>query len=229
MNEKNFQCDLCPKILTTKSGKLEHQQLHRFFIDGVDTIKRRVREYKCLECDVIASSNTGLSTHMIAKHGHEPSKKFSCNLCDATFLLKGILTAHKDSVHNDETLICEHCNKECKNPRSLYRHIHVYHQSTRKVYTCDICGRPGFLDNPDLKLHIKTHTILNAKCLICNKTYKTENALKMHNRNIHGQRLTILKCEFCDKTFPNNSSRKKHVDQTHLDIRNFQCRKCIPT
>ena len=83
MDEKNFQCNLCPKILTTKSGKLEHQKIHRLFIDGVDTIKRSVKEYKCLECDLSTRSEYGLRKHMIAKHNQEPTNQ-SCNLCDYT-------------------------------------------------------------------------------------------------------------------------------------------------
>ena len=128
MNEKNFQCDLCPKILTTKSGKLEHQQLHRLFIDGVDTIKRSVREYKCLECDVSTRSTYRLSKHMIAEHNQDPTNKYSCNLCDytASFIHKGIIKRHKDAVHkNDEALNCEHCNKEVKNTKSLKAESHM--------------------------------------------------------------------------------------------------------
>ena len=72
---------------------------------------------------------------------------------------------------------------------------------------------------------MSSETQLVFNCTECNKFFKNERRLDMHNRVVHqGLKLT---CELCDKKFINNSTFYNHIKFEHKEAKGlFRCQKC---
>ena len=62
-------------------------------------------------------------------------------------------------------------------------------------------------------------------CEICDKTFSTVQALKMHIEAVH-QGLKKYKCIKCGKSFGHAGSLKKHNETVHEGLKNYKCNKC---
>ena len=69
------------------------------------------------------------------------------------------------------------------------KHLYGY-KSTRRVHTCNLCGKEGMLSN--MRVHVEANHIegIVNKCNYCGKTFKSRINLKLHKASHH--KLTTL-------------------------------------
>lgn len=121
LRNKNFICDLCPKVYRTRAAIFHHMQVHekkKFECDlcsyksnvkkGVVAHKRTHAEKQ--ECEICKKKVTPLERHMIA---HEP--KVSCPLCQKTVHRREM----KRHIRTHENHKCASCRVSFKSKGDL--------------------------------------------------------------------------------------------------------------
>ena len=89
IKKKEFNCDMCPKVLSSKAGlKLHLKNVH---------IKEDRKKFKCGKCFFSTNFYGNLKTHV--KNVHEKIKRFECYFCDKKFYRKNQIELHLTSTH----------------------------------------------------------------------------------------------------------------------------------
>ena len=131
----------------------------------------------------------------------------------------------EDYDSENEIYLCQHCNREYRNLRSLKAHIYQKHK-TGGHHPCPECGRvfkaPGYL-----RSHMSVHMEIKPyKCTICPKTFGQKELLKKHLRMHKNYR--PYECRLCPWRFPMKSGLDLHM-VTHSTERPFECHICGKT
>ena len=70
---------------------------------------------------------------------HERKKPFKCNICDASFAVKGNLKKHLASVHEGKKpFTCNFCDTSFREKGSLKKHTASVHER-KKPFKCSVC------------------------------------------------------------------------------------------
>lgn len=189
----------------------------------------QVKEVKCeVEgCTKVFTKQSGYNQHIVKIHGHLKKSKHFCPICkqvlnvsEAQFKIH-CKQCSKESSNKEQPIICEICNKECKNLKSYVVHkmfhdarniVKVNDESGSKkapVFTgkgpviCELCGKE-FTNSQGLRTHKKNVHLVGSKgevyqCDICSKQRPTKRSLFNHMRNVH--RVQTSPCNVCDKVF----------------------------
>ncbi|CAL4121149.1 unnamed protein product, partial [Meganyctiphanes norvegica] len=120
--KKGFQCDICLKILSSKSNLKIHQNIHQ----GVRL------SFQCDQCSKCFTSKSSLKRH---QNIHPVVKPFQCDPCNKRFTYKSILKKHEqskshciiaDTASSNTTVNtpwqCQECLKFFKNKGGLGSH-----------------------------------------------------------------------------------------------------------
>lgn len=127
--------------------------------------------------------------------------------------------------------ICELCNSEFNNKKSLIRHIKNIHNADAHYKQLDTTGvkRKTMSSKPtELSPSKKTPSYLH-KCRLCDSLFVKENGLKRHIANVHNsdedyksrdpqgekRKRDNLSCEFCSKIYKSVKSLNNHIDKLH--------------
>ncbi|XP_015834119.2 gastrula zinc finger protein XlCGF26.1 isoform X5 [Tribolium castaneum] len=123
---------------------------------------------------------------------------------------------HKPSL---EPVICETCNLELLDNKTLRRHRNVHHLSEK--FTCDICQK-RFKDKWTLKKHKEVHSDKKPYyCEFCVKHVKTYVQFQAHKRD-HANPVDI--CSECGQKFLHRSTYRKHMYLHRTG--GFKCQFC---
>ncbi|XP_077290758.1 uncharacterized protein LOC143914420 isoform X2 [Arctopsyche grandis] len=177
-----------------------------------------------------------------------------CNLCNRTFKYSVMIPHHRNHL-KIFPFKCEmeDCGKSFVSSNYLTAHLDWHDGS--KNYQCQTCGKT-FLLRSSLTNHEETHVIEDARCEICNKTYKNNIMLKLHMRrhenglkfkcdhsgcvkrfrlvhelNRHRKMHISEKehiCSTCNKDFFTITQLRRH-EQVHLIVKKFKCNHCCKT
>ena len=216
-HKKQDECPFC----SFHVGSLEFSQVSNADIKG--------------QCNMHLSSCKKLMNHIRISH----RTNFKCSDCDEKFLTEEQLREHKNSRLNesDRTVdachhkpkkkivpaVCSHCGKSVK---SLKVHLAKFHDVGRKEYLkygCSFC--PAVFAEPrKLRRHLaQMHLPQNRyKCQKCEKTFATEEYLKLHHP-FHDP--PSLKCPQCDKCFKWGSNIIQHLRGSHYPP-SYECSSC---
>ena len=115
----NPECKICEKVYFDKSTLRRHyKDLH-----SLDA-------FHCDKCDYEAKSKRKLEYHTKSSHSEDQqieSKEesgitFNCQECGISFRDKHTLSRHLRNLHGSDTIKCDMCNYEVKNPRTMNYH-----------------------------------------------------------------------------------------------------------
>ncbi|KAL9707878.1 hypothetical protein quinque_011396 [Culex quinquefasciatus] len=170
VESKKFQCQLCHKPFTARSGSLQHEwEVHKFIrpeLADVVTI--------CKMCNKPCYSKDSYEQHL-QSHMHIENKTFQCKICEKCFgsenCLKGHTTRQEcekkhfasnkelqthtknfhelrkpsavDLILTDERghFKCPKCDTTYENRQSCLKHILRHEALETGKYRCQICGR----------------------------------------------------------------------------------------
>ncbi|XP_003491382.1 zinc finger protein 2 homolog isoform X2 [Bombus impatiens] len=169
---------------------------------------------------------------------------YTCNLCKRNFTkkceLKKHINRHSDVnpiQNSDETELvnkakqiindrvsykCETCKKVIFTKRGFLRHIRVHFD--KRPCKCDICGKSYRIEQ-DLARHIRdVHEGLKKyACDICGRAFANKGAKDDHRRIHTGER--PYACEHCPKMFRTLNSIYIH-NRVHTDYKPHKCSYC---
>ncbi|KAI5696606.1 hypothetical protein M8J75_015466 [Diaphorina citri] len=145
--------------------------------------------WKCTQCPEESPSTFRtqalLRTHI--RRNHSAERKYSCELCQDSFIYASHLFTHLKTVHKCERdLKCSLCSK------------------SQRKYSCELC-QDSFIYASHLFTHLKTvHKCeRDLKCSLCSKRFYKKSDLCTH-LSIHLQLKKHL-CDLCGKRFSHSS------------------------
>ena len=121
-DDKNFQCEICEKLYTTKHCLKNH-------IDKCHHENNMPKKlYKCHICNKELHSNPYLDTHI--KIVHEGKKPHKCKMCNKSFTDAGTVKKHIYTIHErNKNYKCDSCGNHflmlitCKHISNQYMKV----------------------------------------------------------------------------------------------------------
>ncbi len=162
--EKPFPCDKCKKAFRTNSHLTVHKRIHT-----------GEKPYSCDICKISFCTSGELSFHKIIHTGERP---FRCDSCTKAFRANAELSVHKRRHHTGEKpYMCDACKKSFYSSSHLSRHNNTARllemlESIKKTVTPS--ASTSFVDCGE------TNDIKSFSCVVCNKTFDSEDVLSIH-------------------------------------------------
>ena len=140
--------------------------------------------------------------------------KYNCKYCLKTFVSRGALWTHKQSVHKGRKYGCNHCDFQSSLKGNLKKHIMSQHEGLR--YACDQCDYQA-TQQANLRKHIEsTHEGVKYACDQCDFQAATQFSLKVHIESKHvGAKYDCDKCDY-EATQQSNLIRHKKGQHNNL-------------
>ncbi|KAG5668739.1 hypothetical protein PVAND_016666 [Polypedilum vanderplanki] len=207
----NMKNTLQRHILThfrNKNGKREKQEKRE---------KGKEKRTLCQYCSMWISFYN-LKRHIRTSHS-DNKHIYKCDFegCTKSFTESQNLKDHKNSHYGLKPYICEFCSKTFERIASLRRH--KYRHTDPEKYKCEIC-QECFVNNKTLSNHVqRQHNDVgnDAKPFACdfegcNSTFKYENYLQNHKRDVHVRKRTRVRSKEVQRIsfFEHNRSTMKN-------------------
>ncbi|XP_069835733.1 oocyte zinc finger protein XlCOF7.1-like [Dendropsophus ebraccatus] len=194
-NRKLYDCALCGKTFTSKSGIVKHQRMHAG------------RVVCCPDCGKEFTCNSELVAHQRTHTGEKP---FPCPSCGKCFSTNTNLVAHQRIHTGERPYTCIECGKSFTSSSDLVKHQIIH--TGEKPFCCSDCGK-GFTSKSNLVKHQRIHTGERPfLCSECGKGFAIKSNLIKHQVVHTGEK--PYPCPECGKRFSNQSNVAKH-HRTH--------------
>ena len=155
-----FPCKLCRKSFKDDRGrkshlKLVHKEVAAAEQEGDD------KPFSCVQCPKTFAKERYLRIH--TKRCVDKSKRFPCNVCDASYADNANLKKHKLRHTKHPGFSCQHCEKTFKTLQGLryHREVHVreHREHRDQVFPCEDC-KESFAKTIYLRKVFETNTAL---------------------------------------------------------------------
>ncbi|XP_056385000.1 zinc finger protein 850-like [Hyla sarda] len=194
-SRKLYDCALCGKTFTSKSGIVKHQRMHAG------------RVVPCPDCGKEFTCNSELVAHQRTHTGEKP---FPCPSCGKCFSTNTNLVAHQRIHTGERPYTCIECGKSFTSSSDLVKHQIIH--TGEKPFCCPDCGK-GFTSKSNLVKHQRIHTGERPfLCSECGKGFAIKSNLIKHQVVHTGEK--PYPCPECGKRFSNQSNVAKH-HRTH--------------
>ncbi|KAG9462468.1 hypothetical protein GDO78_014070 [Eleutherodactylus coqui] len=198
-SRKLYDCALCGKTFTSKSGIVKHQRMH----SG--------RVVSCPDCGKDFTCNSELVAHQRTHTGEKP---FPCPSCGKCFSTNTNLVAHQRIHTGERPYSCIQCGKSFTSSSDLVKHQIIH--TGEKPFCCSDCGK-GFTSKSNLVKHQRIHTGERPfLCAECGKGFAIKSNLIKHQVVHTGEK--PYPCPECGKCFSNQSNVAKH-QRTHYGVK----------
>ena len=134
-----------------------------------------------------------MKAHMNLRHSmKKKNSTFSCDICDKDFTTKSNLTAHLKNEHTESSYInCSDCEEQFENNWNLKNHRRDDHEIT-EICQHFVRGSCKFPKSVCWLKHEKTGKtksieVTNIKCYVCNRDFRTKNAMMIHKKKFHAE------------------------------------------
>ena len=166
-------------------------------------------------------------------------KRFSCQFCAKTFLMKVGLRKHKLKMHpgqqSDGDIACEFCP-------SLFNKSHMFKHMIAK-HPLEVTSAPGteakvekVVVEEKISLPMPTTTFLEikARCQFCPKAFAGDEFLEKHIAAKHPEKVitekdkelvTEFQCDQCQKYLGSKGALRNHMP-LHFEEKPFKCESC---
>ena len=154
--------------------------------------------------------------HIRVAHGcGEGMTKYTCEVCEATFLKKFNFERHK----KDQKLVsCQSCSKIFCSLKQLLKHRTSVHPD----FSCNVCCKI-VKSKAELKRHDTFRSKDKTGCKICFKVFCTSLQLNVHMKTGHKTASEVLECQEIVNGNPHvTSSSISQLDKQET----FECKIC---
>ncbi|VDN25167.1 unnamed protein product [Cylicostephanus goldi] len=165
---------------------------------------KKKKSFPCDKCGKVFPRAFDLKRHAEV---HEPTKKWSCTMCEKKYSHKNCLDDHVKTVHRDPLgamVTCKICSQVFAKQSNLNRHIKMQHP---------IGVTKAVLDCPD-----------------CSCVFSSRRTLTRHRREAHGAEvISAYYCRVCNRCFPKISLLRRHnlVHDPSEGSKPYQCSRCF--
>lgn len=243
--EKPYACVACDKTFSRINLLHRHEKTHitapkylcthcdKTYLNAEDLemhaeTHKKKRPFKCTQCPKSFAFKQGLDRHEAAHYTENPHK---CNYCDESFTTPGKLARHIQSHAGARPYPCKLCHRTFLLSHHLTRHLRLHYR--HKVsddeggeHKCDYCSM-SFRRKDSLIHHTAIHSMVNLKCVICNKEFSDVRYVKEHvNTHLSGLQYP---CDKCDYSFETQDELDQH-DLKHAlqEVRELEEDEYIP-
>lgn len=237
----SFKCTECDRVFKDKfylSGHMKRRHITNYcrFCDTILTElshadfqahleeERRKQADKNAEkqkhiCDICGYTTIQLATLKIHIKTHQPEttdQRTPCDVCHKIFKHPFGMRKHREMIHGEKTVACEHCGARFVSQARLNKHLYGAH----KLASCEICGES--IRRVNLKVHIDSvhRGILPFKCNICGIYFDTRKRGIRHLA-AHSS-VSAFNCHICAKGYCDQRVLKNHYASAHntkLDLK----------
>ena len=196
--EKTETCHICGKTFHTQRSLAGHMLCHD-------------KSFQCalVNCRSFFTTQEALAAHVSEHRGRD----FDCAVCGADFYYNSELQKHMRSHLGEKPCVCDFpgCNFATTTPDLLKNHQRMHRE---KEFPCGTCGKK-FKSKREVSYHQKTHLAKNFVCGVpdCEFATKTEQKLKSHQNNVHGEKK--FPCQKCDAKFASRTNWNEHQKYKH--------------
>ena len=164
---------------------------------------------------------------------HPNSAKDRCPISNKINNSEDPLTKHfckleksKAKRNDDSAIFCNVCKKVYKNKTSFTHHSCKPEEVIIKKKTCEICEK-SFKTKEHLRQHQRSHTGEKPfLCISCGKAFTQQGNLIKHMRIHAGTKMFL--CEVCSRPFMTKGALTEH-SLIHSDEKQYQCEVCKKT
>ncbi|XP_044752898.1 zinc finger protein 239-like isoform X2 [Coccinella septempunctata] len=140
---KQWECDICYKMFTTKYFLKKHKRLHTGEMP-----------YTCLQCNKSFTFQQSYHKHMLY---HSSEKPHTCMECGRCFKELSTLQNHARIHSGERPFVCETCGKSFRQRVSYLVHQRIH--TGAMPYDCERCGKKFRYKNIELKHQPALHMI----------------------------------------------------------------------
>lgn len=154
------------------------------------------------------------------------SGRFSCDLCEKSFLDKYVLKQHMENKHlnivseqDPNGKYCGFCQK------FIFKKNYKEHMKQKhKRLKCNLCDKVYF-NNYTFRSHKRFHKV-EFTCDDCNRKFKEKRTLEQHILRVHLRKASHFKCDHCGKIMSFFSTLTRHIRTVHQKQYNYACDVC---
>ncbi|KAL5014983.1 hypothetical protein ScPMuIL_009253 [Solemya velum] len=215
------ECEVCGKIMSSKSSLRKHLYLHS-----------GKKPYKCGVCNKSYPHSWYLTSHM---KFHTDSWAHFCKLCDMHFMYKSTLKRHLCRKHKLDGEECSQLLNFSEVRSTKRKSVHAKSEKKEnmqitsntlqaeltkseielKKYVCRFC-KLMFPNHSLLRIHLRIHAKPRRfRCMRCSLTCKDYGKLRRHRFLRHKCHKGGWKCYFCEMSFFKFLSWKEHMKYQH--------------
>ena len=197
-----YSCEICGKMFASMPSLSVHQTISHIDVNA---------KASCSKCFMVFETFMKMKEHKLKDHREE---KFPCQHCGVNFRLTNI-EKHIATQHNETLLKCNDCDLKFRTKQKLKLH-EIKEHSTDERYKCKFCGSHQGSEGR-LKRHLKVHDDPRFKCGYCEKVFRLEKKLIVHERNHTGER--PFTCDVCGKGLKTSGALYTHRTYVHKIVK----------
>ena len=210
LHTKRYPCEVCQKVFSEKTRLIIHARTHS-----------GERPYVCEDCGFSCSQKDNLRLHKEFRHpvSGQQEKKFTCDICSASFLTNSNLRRHV-LIHSDvKQWVCETCGKSFKDAGSLKQHTFSHGSSE---YRCSLCQQsfssPLYLNRHLSRLH-PADGVQPLACQQCGKGFPLKHQLVEHIESVHENKK--YRCPHCHLLVGRRTSVARHIKKGRCRVQSM--------
>ncbi|XP_058177159.1 zinc finger protein 595-like [Anopheles ziemanni] len=237
MGNRRFACTICGQRFGRASALVRHRNTHE-----------KALIFSCKYCGKLFPSTYKKLSHEKREHenplvkgtdtesaGEEQKKPliFSCKYCEKMFANAYSRMSHEKREHENPPVkdaeadstgedskkqTCCGCSETFDSEHELMVHAGTVHapnappDDDAKPARCNICYR-CYKSDSAVRVHQRCMRMRSLQCATCGKSFATRSHLLAHE-NVHTQAL-IYACAHCDEKFANKTAKQKHIARKH--------------
>ena len=149
--------------------------------------------YMCKKCGKKMMNKTKMKRHAEV----HLDVNHSCTICYKSLKTRNALSQHYSSVHGQTvspTVLWKLTLLFLEFNLALETMIgRVEEEGGTFKYVCNNCGKT-MPKKDKMRRHVEVHLDVTHPCAMCDKTFKTRNALSHHYSGVHGQNVSYSRC-----------------------------------